>query len=129
MSYGAWTKAQTTAEILKQQKESGRPNTRSENTTNESLNPQGKPHSKIIELQPLKGVENLDPEDEAIYTWENLNTKEYQLQRYKEMGFVSENCQRLKMTASEVNINKGKELEIPITANAAEEGKRWNAKK
>lgn len=45
------------------------------------------------------------------------------------MRFVSENCQRLKMTASEVNINKGKELEIPITANAAEEGKRQNAKK
>lgn len=33
------------------------------------------------------------------------------------------------MTASEVNINKGKELEIPITANGAEEGKRQNAKK
>lgn len=126
MPYGPWTKAQTTAKILKQQRDRGKRNAAVQNQRRNSQSPPSSSKSKATEVQAPTRNETPDLDIRATRNQKILIPEELSMKVGNEKGARSESCQRLRELASEVNINRGTELE---TANAEEKEKERDPKK
>ncbi|KAK9183577.1 hypothetical protein WN944_026730 [Citrus x changshan-huyou] len=107
LPYGPWTKAQTTAERLKQQRDRGKRNAAVQNQRRNSQSPPSSSKSKATEVQAPTRNETPDLDIRATRNQKILIPEELSMKVGNEKGARSESCQRLRELASEVNINRG----------------------
>lgn len=107
LPYGPWTKAQTTAERLRQRRERGKWNAATGNSKNESQSQPDDPKAKNTESQDPNQMKEPDLDIGAAQTRKIPGTEVKSIQCSKEMGLGTDSCKELEEVAREVNVNKG----------------------